>query len=140
MSQDIVERLKPLHTADEPIARAVISTDQAERLRTVEAYLIANNALKSEAASLITALTAERDALATEVTTLQQFVRDQLKYAGMDAKAAQALVQSMREALEPFAALAEKHHSGFPDDAYAMKMITVGDLRRALSALAQVKP
>lgn len=60
----LVDRLQPLHTADEPIARAVVSTDQAERLLTVEAYLLANNALKREAADAITALIAERDALA----------------------------------------------------------------------------
>lgn len=59
----LVERLRPKHMADEPLARAVVSDDYAERRASVSAYLVANNALKSEAAASIEALAAERDAL-----------------------------------------------------------------------------
>ena len=71
----LVERLQPKHTADEPIARAVVSTDQAERLRTVEAYLLANNELKRQAAAALTSLIAERDGLRYEHDEMARFVR-----------------------------------------------------------------
>ena len=54
----LIERLRPKHLADEPIARAVVSNDQDERRRAVEAYLLANNALKSDAAAAIASLSA----------------------------------------------------------------------------------
>lgn len=58
---ELVARLRPRHVADEPLARAVVSNDQAERRAAVSAYLVANNALKSEAADRLTALERERD-------------------------------------------------------------------------------
>ena len=72
MSTELVERLKPRHVADEPLARAVVSADQAERRAAVSAYLVANNALKSDAVAELTALAADRDAARKVYLTLQQ--------------------------------------------------------------------
>lgn len=105
MSTELVERLKPSYAADKAAIEAAVQLrGKYPRLtESLNAAIVANNALKSEAVAELTALTAK--------------------------------VALLTEALKPFAELADKHHSGFTDDAFAIPLVTVGHLRaaRALS-------
>jgi hypothetical protein len=76
----LVERLKPRHVADEPLARAVVSEDQAERRAAVSAYLVANNALKREAT----------DALAAKDAAIERLVAERDEALEISAKIADA--------------------------------------------------
>lgn len=94
-TSDVAARLQPLHMADEPIAQAVVSSDQAERLRAVEAYIRANNALKSDALALISSLVAENEAQAKENHEVLADYRRHYKRADE----AERLLAEAREAL-----------------------------------------
>lgn len=87
MSQDIVERL------DDVAGPAEFNTGPV-------------NALLREASTVITTLTAERDALATRLEIAYRVkaeCNDEANFQRSRALAAEALVQSMREALEKIA-------------------------------------
>lgn len=55
------------------------------------------------------------------------------------ATTAEAKLEEAAKVLEKFAAVADKHHSGYPDSEFAIKLIRVGELRAAKSFLANLK-
>lgn len=80
----VIERLRPKHLADEPLARAVVSDDHMERRRAVSAYLVENNALKSEAVTAISQAHSTIAALRAEVEHWRGEARRLLK-SGQEA-------------------------------------------------------
>ncbi len=67
----LIERLTPRHIADEPLARAVVSNSHYERRQAVSAYLVDNNALKSEAVAMLTTLRSQLSGITEETSRWQ---------------------------------------------------------------------
>jgi hypothetical protein len=65
----LIERLTPRYIADEPLARAVVSNSHYERRQAVSAYLVDNNALKSEAVALLTTLRSQLSGMTEETSS-----------------------------------------------------------------------
>ncbi|MDC9825636.1 hypothetical protein PRN20_18030 [Devosia sp. ZB163] len=128
----LVERLKPRHIADEPLARAVVSTDQAERRAAVSDFLVANNALKSEAAAALSEADHAIDGLSQTCIDLEA-----------RAQAAEAERYRLKEALRPFAEYMgdrgdlDYHGNPLPDEqGVGWVYLTQADFRRAREALS----
>lgn len=97
----LVERLRPRWLADEPIARAVVSDDQAERRQAVTDFLVGNNALKSEARNRIEQLERQLSVLDEENRLSMQTIAEERARADL----AERQLATARTALERIAAM-----------------------------------
>ncbi len=165
---ELVERLRPKHTADEPIARAVVSNDQKERRDAVSAYLVQNNALKSDAASTLTAQAAALVAAESNAERMERNWRtaaalverheatievqsNKLIAAESEVATLKARVADLEAGLAPFAeAGAELHNDWCPDETPAFYTsvdgfdapapLTVGDFRGIMAVTHPTAP
>lgn len=118
---NMAERLRPRHIADEPLARAVVSDDHMERRRAVSAYLVENNALKSEASAELSRLSAENAELRKERDEAVEMLKPFAEYMGETG---------------------DLNHKGQPlpdSEGVGWVYLTQGDFRRARTFINSIK-